>query len=102
MSTHRLLELHDLAKQDGRRYERRRLLFRELLRDRGRHFTGIVGARPRPRRSLGSMPDEAIRDSPGPNREGRRCDRTAPPSSFRVAFCLDLFRLFHNTVIRLS
>lgn len=45
MSIHRLLELHDLAKQDGRKYERRRFLFRELLRDRGRHFTGIVGAR---------------------------------------------------------
>ncbi len=45
MGIHRLLELHDLAKQEGRRYDRRRFLFSALDRERGRHFTGIVGAR---------------------------------------------------------
>jgi len=45
MSLNRLLELHDLAKQESRKYDRKRFLFRKLTRDKGRHFTGIVGAR---------------------------------------------------------
>ena len=45
MSINRLLELHDLAKQVTRKYERKRFLFPQLMRDTGKHFTGIVGAR---------------------------------------------------------
>ncbi len=45
MSINRLLELHDLAKQESRKYDRKRFLFPQLTRDTGKHFTGIVGAR---------------------------------------------------------
>lgn len=45
MSINRLLELHDLAKQESWKYTRRRFLFSQLMRDPARHFTGIVGAR---------------------------------------------------------
>ena len=45
MGIDRLLELHDLAKQECRKYDRRRFLFSEMTREKGRHFTGIVGAR---------------------------------------------------------
>ncbi|MCF8062538.1 MAG: AAA family ATPase [Deltaproteobacteria bacterium] len=45
MDINRLLELHDLAKQDSRKHDRKRFMFPELSRDKGRHFTGIVGAR---------------------------------------------------------
>jgi uncharacterized protein len=45
MNIRRLLELHDLAKQETRKYDRKRFLFSQLMRDQGKHFTGIVGAR---------------------------------------------------------
>ena len=45
MSIRRLLELHDLAKQECRTYARKRFLFGQLEREEGKHFTGIVGAR---------------------------------------------------------
>lgn len=45
MSTARLLELHDLAKDECRRYTRRRFLYEKMAVDEGRHFTGIVGPR---------------------------------------------------------
>lgn len=45
MGIDRLLELHDLAKQECRKYDRRRFLFSEMTGEKGRHFTGIVGAR---------------------------------------------------------
>ncbi len=45
MDIHRLLELHELAKQDGRKYGRKRFLYPQLEHDGGRHFVGIVGAR---------------------------------------------------------
>ena len=45
MSTQRILELHDLAKVEGRRYARKRHLYRELEASAGRHITGIVGPR---------------------------------------------------------
>ena len=45
MTVERALELHDLAKQESRTYERRRFLYPLLARQEGRHFTGIVGAR---------------------------------------------------------
>ena len=45
MTINRLLELHELAKQESRKYVRRRLLFPQLVRGQGRHFIGIVGAR---------------------------------------------------------
>lgn len=45
MGIHRLLELHDLAKEDGRKYTRKRLQYQQLVAEKGRHFVGIVGAR---------------------------------------------------------
>jgi predicted AAA+ superfamily ATPase len=45
MSVNRALELHDLAKQECRSYARKRFLYAPLVREEGRHFTGIVGAR---------------------------------------------------------
>lgn len=45
MSINRLLELHELAKQEGRRYEKRRFLYDRLERESGKHFIGIVGPR---------------------------------------------------------
>ena len=45
MGIDRLLQLHDLAKQECRKYDRRRFLFSELAGEKGRHFLGIVGAR---------------------------------------------------------
>ena len=45
MSIQRLLELHELARQECRKYTRKRFLFTQLVREEGRHFTGIVGAR---------------------------------------------------------
>jgi len=40
-----LLELDELARQEGRKYSRRRLLHTELKALDGRHFTGITGPR---------------------------------------------------------
>ena len=45
MSVARLLELHDLAKAECRRYGRKRFLYEQMAVDAGRHFTGIVGPR---------------------------------------------------------
>jgi predicted AAA+ superfamily ATPase len=45
MTINRLLELHDLAKQESRKYDHKRFLFPQLLGDKGKHFIGIVGAR---------------------------------------------------------
>jgi len=45
MSIQRLLELHELAKQDGRAYPRKRFLAKQLVSEEGKHFVGIVGAR---------------------------------------------------------
>jgi hypothetical protein len=45
MSINRLLELHDLAKQESRKYNRKRFLYSKLMHAKGKHFTGIVGAR---------------------------------------------------------
>ncbi len=41
----RLLEFHDLAKQEARKYRSKRFLFSRLVSEQGRHFIGIVGAR---------------------------------------------------------
>ena len=45
MTIDRLLELHDLARQDGLRYERRRQAFEAVTGDIGRHHLGLVGPR---------------------------------------------------------
>ena len=45
MAIERLLELHELAKREGRRYARKRCLYDQLARSQGRHHIGIVGAR---------------------------------------------------------
>ena len=45
MGINRLLELHDLAKEECGKYHRKRFLYPELSREIGRHFIGIVGAR---------------------------------------------------------
>ncbi len=40
-----LIELDQLARQEGKKYKRKRLLYDELLTVSGKHFTGIVGTR---------------------------------------------------------
>ncbi|MCF6312803.1 MAG: ATP-binding protein [Verrucomicrobiales bacterium] len=40
-----IIDLHELAKGEGRRMFRRRKLLETLLEDRGKHFVGIVGPR---------------------------------------------------------
>jgi predicted AAA+ superfamily ATPase len=40
-----LMDLHELAKAEGRKYQLKRRLFDDLRRETGRHFTGIVGPR---------------------------------------------------------
>jgi predicted AAA+ superfamily ATPase len=45
VSINRLLELHDLAKEECQRYPRKRHLASQLESHSGRHFIGIVGAR---------------------------------------------------------
>ncbi len=45
MDMARLIELHELAKAEGRRYPQKRNLFEALRHESGRHLTGIVGPR---------------------------------------------------------
>ena len=40
-----LLELDQLARREGKRYARKRLLYNDLNKTAGRHFVGIVGPR---------------------------------------------------------
>jgi len=40
-----LLEFDRLAREDGRKYDKRRALFDDIARDSGAHFIGIVGPR---------------------------------------------------------
>jgi len=45
MSIARVLELHELAKRQCEGYPRKRFIYEKLVREEGRHFTGIVGPR---------------------------------------------------------
>ncbi len=45
MSIHRLIDLHELAKQEARRYPLRRFLFGEVFGEEGRHLRGVIGPR---------------------------------------------------------
>jgi len=45
MEFNKLIELDRLAKEGVKEYKRHRKLFNELSVDKGRHFTGIIGAR---------------------------------------------------------
>ena len=45
MELDRLLEYHDLAKEEVRKYPKKRFLYRDLEAEEGKHFTGIVGPR---------------------------------------------------------
>ena len=40
-----LVELNDLAREEGRRYPKRRSLYDALAGERGKHFSGVVGPR---------------------------------------------------------
>ncbi|MFO8052916.1 MAG: AAA family ATPase [Candidatus Omnitrophota bacterium] len=40
-----LLELDKLARDEGRKYSKRRELYAEIVSQKGKHFTGIVGSR---------------------------------------------------------
>ncbi|WP_456405858.1 AAA family ATPase [Caldithrix abyssi] len=40
-----LNELHLLALEEAQKYPRRRFIFDEILKDKGKHFIGIVGPR---------------------------------------------------------
>ena len=45
MNISQLLEFDRLAREDGRRYAKRRSLYETIVQDSGAHFTGIVGPR---------------------------------------------------------
>jgi len=45
MNMQHLLELDHLARQEGKKYRRRRLLYQTLQKSQGKHFTGIIGPR---------------------------------------------------------
>ena len=45
MKINYLLELDQLARQEGKKHNRRRLLYRTLQKSHGKHFTGIIGPR---------------------------------------------------------
>ncbi|MCF7972995.1 MAG: AAA family ATPase [Phycisphaerae bacterium] len=45
MSLSKLVELHELAKAQGKTYQKRRFLYEELEGHQGRHFQGIIGPR---------------------------------------------------------
>ncbi len=45
MEINQLLELDRLAKDDGRRYEKKRPIYQDISKDTGAHFIGIVGPR---------------------------------------------------------
>ena len=45
MEINYLLELDQLARQEGKKYTRQRLLYRTLQNSKGKHFTGIIGPR---------------------------------------------------------
>jgi hypothetical protein len=40
-----LLELNELARQEGKRYPKKRQLYDKIVSEKGKHFIGIVGAR---------------------------------------------------------
>lgn len=40
-----LIELDRLAREDGQKYPKKRFLYENLIREQGKHFTGITGAR---------------------------------------------------------
>ena len=45
MEINYLLELDQLARQEGKKYSRQRLLYQTLQNSHGKHFTGIIGPR---------------------------------------------------------
>lgn len=45
MSLTKLIELHELARAQGRKYQHRRFLYDELVGHAGKHFLGIIGPR---------------------------------------------------------
>ena len=45
MQINDLIELDQLARQEGQKYPKKRLLYNALQESTGKHFTGIVGPR---------------------------------------------------------
>jgi len=45
MQINDLIELDQLARQEGQKYPKKRLLYKALQESTGKHFTGIVGPR---------------------------------------------------------
>jgi len=45
MNLNNLLELDELAREDGKKYLKKRELYSQLVLEKGKHFTGIVGPR---------------------------------------------------------
>ncbi len=45
MDINYLIELDQLARQEGKKYDRKRLLYNEIEQSSGKHFTGIIGPR---------------------------------------------------------
>ena len=45
MNVNQLIEFDRLAREDGRKYDKKRTLYDDIARDSGAHFIGIVGSR---------------------------------------------------------
>jgi predicted AAA+ superfamily ATPase len=45
IETKDLVELDQLARQEGKKYDRKRFLYEDLQQLSGKHFTGIIGPR---------------------------------------------------------
>ena len=45
MNLNQLIEFDRLAREDGRKYDKKRTLYDDIARDSGAHFIGIVGPR---------------------------------------------------------
>ncbi len=45
MDINQLLELDRLARDDGRKYEKKREMYEDIFKDQGAHFIGIIGPR---------------------------------------------------------
>jgi len=45
MNINNLIELDELARKDGRKYKKQRLLYKTIQAEKGKHFNGIIGPR---------------------------------------------------------
>ena len=45
MNLQKLIQLNELAKENGKQYKKKRIIYNQIISEKGKHFIGIVGAR---------------------------------------------------------